>query len=245
MAPRVPAGSRVYAVGDVHGRVDLLRELHQIIHEDAYEHQAPRNVVVYLGDYVDRGPHSREVIDLLLDEPLPSFESVHLAGNHEESFLRFLDDVEIGPRWMEYGGIQCLQSYGVRPPSPGGGASELLRAQEELRRRLPARHARFLHELRASHIEGDYFFVHAGVRPGVPLDEQQPADLLWIRDGFLRSDADHGRIVVHGHTIRERPEVKANRIGIDTGAYASGRLTALVLDADRFHFFQTSPTPQR
>lgn len=239
VAPEVPPQSRVYAVGDVHGRVDLLERLHRLIHQDAYERQAPRNVVVYLGDYIDRGDASPAVIDLLLDQPLPGFQSVHLKGNHEDTLLRFLDDTAIGATWLLYGGAETLASYGVRPPRPAGGGKELERAQAELRVRLPERHRRFLQQLRLTHAEGDYLFAHAGVRPGVPLEQQQEEDLLWIRDEFLLSDAEFGKIVVHGHTITSRPDVQRNRIGIDTGAFATGLLTSLVLEGAEWSFLQT------
>jgi serine/threonine protein phosphatase 1 len=235
---RVPAGTRVYAIGDIHGRADLLREINQLIHEDAYERQAPRNVVVYLGDYIDRGPHSRAVIDTFLDAPLPGFERVHLVGNHEDSLLRFLDDLQVGPPWLEYGGDATLASYGVEPPD-ARSTRDLLRAQAELHRALPQRHLEFYRKLPLARVEGDYFFVHAGVRPGVPLDEQATADLLWIRGEFLHSNAEFGKIVVHGHSIADDPQVRRNRIGIDTGAYASGKLTCLVLEGEEFSFLQT------
>jgi serine/threonine protein phosphatase 1 len=238
VAPRVPAGSRVYAVGDVHGRVDLLRGINQLIHEDAYAEQAARNVVIYLGDYVDRGPASAEVIDVLLDEPIPGFETIHLAGNHEDTLLRFLSDPQVVKLWLNFGGAATLLSYGVRPPEPAS-EREVTRAQEELRQRLPERHLRFLRSLALSHTERDYFFVHAGVRPGVALDAQTPQDCLWIRDRFLSSTDDHGKIVVHGHTITDAPDVRRNRIGIDTGAFASGRLTCLVLQDESWSFLQT------
>jgi len=237
--PEVPPGSRIYAIGDIHGRADLLRRLHQLIHEDAYQRQAPRNVVVYLGDYVDRGEASPAVIDLLLDEPLPSFESVHLKGNHEDSLLRFLDDTGVGPAWLLYGGAETLASYGVRPPHATCRNQELERAQREFRVRLPERHRRFMAGLKLTHEEGDYLFAHAGVRPGVPLEQQQAQDLLWIRDEFLLSDAEFGKIIVHGHTITSRPDVQRNRIGIDTGAFASGTLTSLVLEGTEWSFLQT------
>jgi serine/threonine protein phosphatase 1 len=239
VAPRAPADSRIYAIGDIHGRVDLLRQLHRLIHEDAYRRQAPRNVVVYLGDYVDRGDESRGVIDLLLDEPLPSFESIYLKGNHEESMLRFLEDTTVGPPWLFYGGGQTLASYGVRPPEMPLNARELVRAQRELAERLPSRHRRFLVDLALTHSEGDYFFAHAGVRPDVPLDQQTAQDLMWIRDEFLLSEANFGKIVVHGHTIVPRPDVQRNRIGIDTGAFASGHLTCLILEGSQLGFLQT------
>jgi serine/threonine protein phosphatase 1 len=236
--PRASERTRVYAVGDIHGRLDLLREINQLIHEDAYARQAPRNVVVYLGDYVDRGPHSREVVDLLLDRPLPGFEHIHLMGNHEDSLLRFLADAQIGPAWLEYGGMATLHSYGVKTVDPRS-TRDLLRAQDELRDKLPDRHLRFLRALAPWHVEGDYYFVHAGVRPGVALDAQVPEDFLWIRDTFLDSTADFGKIVVHGHTITDLPVVRRNRIGIDTGAFASGKLTCLVLEDESWSFLQT------
>jgi serine/threonine protein phosphatase 1 len=239
VAPEVPPRTRVYAVGDIHGRVDLLERLHRLIHQDAYERQAPRNVVVYLGDYIDRGDASPAVIDLLLDQPLPGFQSVHLKGNHEDTLLRFLDDTGIGATWLLYGGAETLASYGIRPPRAAGGGKELERAQAELRARLPERHRRFMQALRLTHAEGDYLFTHAGVRPGVPLEQQQEEDLLWIRDEFLLSDAEFGKIVVHGHTITSRPDVQRNRIGIDTGAFATGLLTCLVLEGAEWSFLQT------
>ena len=238
-APQAPAGSRIYAVGDIHGRADLLREMHQLIHEDAYRRQAPRNVVVYLGDYIDRGDESPAVIDLLLDEPLPSFDSIHLKGNHEDSLLRFLEDTSVGPAWTFYGGAATLRSYGVRPPEPATRPDELTRAQRELARLLPGRHHRFMQGLALTHEEGDYFFAHAGVRPDTPLDRQREEDLLWIRDEFLLSAADFGKIIVHGHTITDEPELRPNRIGIDTGAFASGTLTCLILEGSQLGFLQT------
>ena len=236
--PRVPEGSRVYAVGDIHGRLDLLREINQLIHEDAYACQAPRNVVVYLGDYVDRGPASREVIGHLLESPLPGFEIHHLIGNHEDSMLRFLVDGRIAGPWLDFGGAPTLHSYGVRPPDPRS-AQDVARAQGELRAKLPVDHLSFLQSLEVCHSEGDYFFVHAGVKPGVALHAQTPEDMLWIRNAFLDSVADFGKIVVHGHTIVDRPDVRRNRIGIDTGAFASGRLTCLVLQGEDWSFLQT------
>src|SRR5471030_3418775 len=135
--PSTQPGSRVYAVGDIHGRLDLLRAVTQLIHEDAYAHQAPRNVAVYLGDYIDRGDKSSAVLDWLIDHSLPGFESVHLLGNHEDSMLQFLSDVRVGPPWLAYGGIATLLSYGVRPPSAD---RDLTRVQDELRENLPERH---------------------------------------------------------------------------------------------------------
>jgi serine/threonine protein phosphatase 1 len=231
-----PPGTRIYAIGDIHGRVDLLRAAHQRILADSRMSTVHRKLVVYLGDYIDRGPDSREVIDLLLDEPLPDFQAVHLKGNHEQTLLDFLTDTSVAASWFAYGGDTTLDSYRVLRPAPGDGPQALLQTQAELRAKLPERHLAFYRALSLSHREGDYFFVHAGVKPGLPLETQSKDDLLWIRDEFLNSDADHGCIVVHGHTISPRPEVKGNRIGIDTGAYATGRLTCLRIEDDEREF---------
>ncbi|HLJ63120.1 MAG TPA: serine/threonine protein phosphatase, partial [Stellaceae bacterium] len=185
------------------------------------------------------GPDSRAVLDFLIDHPLPGFEQITLKGNHEDAMLDFLDDLAIGPDWLFYGGTATLLSYGVEPPLPFDNPYELSRAQRELRERVPERHMRFLRKLALTHIEGDYFFVHAGIRPDRPLENQETSDLLWIRDTFLRSRKDFGKIIVHGHTITERPDVQRNRIGIDTGAFASGHLTCLVLEGAQWSFLQT------
>lgn len=232
---RVPDGRRVYAIGDVHGCLGQLRDLHRSILEDAASATADMaKTVVYLGDYVDRGEHSREVIDLLLDDPLPGFEQVFLKGNHEVSFLQFLEDDSIGPFWFAYGGDATVDSYGafgVEAGAEGVGLDERFpRIQAALRARVPARHLEFMAAAEPYKVIGGYLFVHAGVRPGVPLSEQETEDLYWIRDDFIHSREDHGFRVVHGHTIVEKPQVKGNRIAIDTGAYMGGPLTCLVLE---------------
>ncbi len=227
----LPEGWLVYAIGDIHGRADLLAELHGKIAADAAARPASRRLVVYLGDYVDRGPDSRDVVAMLLDGPLDGLEAVHLVGNHEDYLLRFLDDESLGDSWMANGGAAAIASYGIDPLARAPDEDHMIALQRAFRRHLPARHRAFLAGLAESFRAGSYFFAHAGVRPGVPLDAQERTDLIWIRDAFLDSDADHGAVVVHGHSIRRRPERRANRIGIDTGAYASGCLTALVLEA--------------
>ena len=232
----IPAGLRVYAIGDIHGRLDLLSRLHQMILEDAGSAAGDRTLV-YLGDYVDRGPESAGVVELLSKETLPGFSAIHLMGNHEDFMLRFLDDNSSGNAWFANGGVATLRSYGVKFDyaellSPG-------RLQDKLSRNLPARHLDFLRALTLSHVIGDYLFVHAGIRPAVAMELQTPADLLWIRGDFLNSTADHGRIVVHGHTITDAPEIRENRIGIDTGAFATERLTCLVLEGASQRFLHT------
>ena len=242
---RVPAGLRVYAIGDIHGRVDLLGRLHRRILDDAGAAPAgTRFRAVYLGDYVDRGEYSRQVIDLLLDEPLAGFETVHLKGNHDESFLTFLDDESKGPSWFVYGGDATVRSYGASAPPEVPLNQRLAHIQRALREAVPKRHRAFLGRLELTCTIGDYMFVHAGIRPGRRLDEQIPEDLLWIRDDFLASRADHGKVVVHGHSMSNRPQVRKNRIGIDTGAYRTDVLTCLVLDGGTRRFLATAGAPK-
>lgn len=235
---RVPPGRRIYAVGDIHGRDDLLRELHRLILDD-WASSAPdsRAVVIYLGDYVDRGPGSLEVIDMLLNEPLKGFERVYLMGNHERMMLDFLDGPP-DPVWLFNGGTATLWSYGVDGLSLSS-ERDLERVRQSMLEALPTTHRGFLDNLELSHEEGDYLFVHAGIRPGRPLDRQEPQDLLWIRGPFLHSDADFGRRIVHGHTITPEPAVARNRVGIDTGAFSSGRLTCAVLEDTALRFLHT------
>jgi serine/threonine protein phosphatase 1 len=233
-----PPGSRIYAIGDMHGRLDLLQRLRTMIVEDTDRHPTKRKVVVYLGDYVDRGPDSRGVIELLATKPLPGFESVFIKGNHEDSLLQFLTDPGVGVSWLAYGGDAALYSYGVRPPDVRK-VDELLAAQQAFIEALPPEHLDFLCALKHVHIEGDYAFVHAGFREGVPIKFQTPEDMMWIRNEFLWSEADFGKIVVHGHTIADQPQIRGNRIGIDTGAFATGTLTCLVLEGSERRFLAT------
>ena len=209
-----------------------------MIEEDAAAHDAQRKLIIYLGDYVDRGPDSRAVLNLLIDEPLEGFERVFLKGNHEESLLQFLSDDQVATAWMTYGGDATLFSYGVRPPDLTK-PDDLAQARRALVEKLPPEHLVFLHDTKLLHIEGDYVFVHAGLRENVALSEQQAKDMLWIRDEFLNSSADFGKLVVHGHTITDAPEIRRNRIGIDTGAFATGCLTCLVLQGTSRSFLAT------
>jgi len=236
----IPSGHRVYAIGDIHGRADLLTELLATIRADADGRDAALNRLIYLGDYVDRGPDSAGVIDLVLDGVPSGFSVVTLTGNHEEMMRRFVDgEISLGHTWMLNGGDATLASYGIDPPGWLDGADAYRRASTELAASLPRRHLDFLRQLALSHEFGDYFFVHAGVRPGVPLARQLQEDLLWIRDEFLDSEEDFGKRIVHGHSIAAKPMVERNRIGIDTGAYASGTLTALVLEGNKWRLLQT------
>lgn len=235
----VPEGTVIYAIGDIHGRLDLLQRLEATIQQDAASGSAERRLIVYLGDYVDRGDESRGVIEHLCEAPPRGFERVCLMGNHEDYMLRFLDDESLLAPWISNGGGETLASYGIVPAAgrAGDGSAAALRAQ--FRACLPDTHKAFLSALASSHREGDYLFVHAGVRPGVPLDRQDPYDLMWIRGEFLSDGRDFGAVVVHGHSISQAPENLRNRIGIDTGAYATGHLTCAVLWRDERRFLST------
>lgn len=222
----------VYAIGDVHGRLDLLRTMVDHIAIDAHEvGPGRRPVLVLLGDYIDRGPHSRQVIDLAIElGERGAFELHCLKGNHEQAMLTFLADAATGPAWIAHGGAETLVSYGVQPPAIHADEEAWIAAQASLAAAAPASHVAFLKALDCSFIVGDYLFVHAGVRPGVDLHLQSEQDMLWIRREFLKSPRACEKVVVHGHTPAEQPYTGRWRIGIDTGAYATGLLTAVRLD---------------
>jgi serine/threonine protein phosphatase 1 len=242
--PQVPAGTRVYAVGDIHGRSDLLDVLHALIGEDLERSPVEKAVIVYVGDYVDRGTDSAGVLDRLCGAPPPGATRVLLKGNHEAMLLRFLEEPETGALWRQYGGMETLLSYrvDVTKAIAAGGLKALA---EEFARLLPPSHLRFLQSLKTFATIGDYFFCHAGVRPGAPLVQQREADLLWIRDAFLKSNRCFGKMVVHGHTPAEEPEVRPNRICVDTGAYATHRLTCAVFEGEDRRFLAAEPQVQK
>lgn len=233
-AASVPHGARIYVIGDIHGRLEPLTRLLALIRRDAGRASANRRVLIFLGDYVDRGLQSRDVLDLLLADCAPGFETIFLKGNHEALLLEFLRDASTGKRWLALGGQATLLSYGVarQPGVLTGEGLESLRAA--FAAALPDSHRAFLNALATRHVEGGYAFAHAGIRPGQALERQREEDLLWGCEEFIADGRDHGKVIVHGHWFTPRPEVSGNRIGIDTGAYATGRLTCLVLqDASR------------
>jgi serine/threonine protein phosphatase 1 len=230
----------IYAVGDIHGRVDLLNQLLDQIAADAAATRNGQTVLAFLGDYVDRGPQSKAVVDALMQLKQTGEEQVILLkGNHEAALLDFLDDPSAGPSWAEHGGRETLLSYGVAPPKHRSDADAWVRTRDDFAAALPDGHVRFMRNLSLWESLGDYVFVHAGVRPGVALDKQEERDLLWIREEFLQSDRAMDKVVVHGHTPVERPSLAAGRIGIDTGAYATGVLTALKLHGEVQRFLHT------
>ena len=225
---------RQYVIGDIHGRSDLLDQMIKEIGQDLLRKPPASAAVVTWGDYVDRGPESRGVLDRLAANPF-SIPYFALKGNHEELFELFLEDPGVGSQWRHLGGLETLHSYGLPVGSlmRGKGFEE---ASDRLRGTVPREHLAFLSSLRTSITSGQYFLCHAGVRPGVPLDRQESRDLLWIRQEFLTSSRNFGRIIVHGHTPVEQPEVRPNRINIDTGAFATGCLTCVVLERGSHRF---------
>jgi serine/threonine protein phosphatase 1 len=234
---------RLYVIGDIHGRSDLLDRLTVEVDRDLDAHPVASALTVTLGDYVDRGSDSRGVLDRLIRNPFPT-ALVSLKGNHESLMAAFLEDPTVAGHWRRLGGLETLHSYGV-PVAALMLGKDYAQAAEGLRAAVPSSHLAFLGSLRTSMTVGRYFLCHAGVRPGVALERQAEQDLLWIRDEFLSSRADFGKIVVHGHTPAESPEVLPNRINVDTGAYMTGRLTCAVLEQERVRFLSTGPESER
>ncbi len=236
----VPAGARLYAIGDVHGRLDLLERLLSLIASDANDAGASQAQpqLIFLGDYVDRGPDSRGVVERIIEEQSRAPGVVALKGNHEAALLDFLADPGEGAIWLEWGGRETLQSYGLADVDRRAPAD----LADEFRQRLPFEHRSFYEGLTLSHIAGDYFFAHAGVRPGVPLAEQSPSDLMWIREAFHRAAASErpDKVVVHGHHPMERPRDFGWRIAVDTGAVWTGALSAVALEGRTGRFLSTA-----
>jgi serine/threonine protein phosphatase 1 len=227
----LPPGQRIYAIGDVHGCLDRLAAVHEQIAEDLADRPVDISVLVHLGDYVDRGLDSAQVVDWLSGgAPVPVTQIVNLMGNHEDMMLQALPgtDKEANATWLANGGSDSLLSWEISRKVPPA----------EWAARIPAELQTFLRELKISFRFGGYLFVHAGIRPAVPLDRQERHDMLWIREPFLSWKHSHDVIVVHGHTPRHEPDVRSNRIGIDTGAVMGGVLTCLVLEGDRLGFIR-------
>jgi serine/threonine protein phosphatase 1 len=221
---------RVYAVGDVHGRADLLLRLFTAIDADLARRRPVSKLEIFLGDYIDRGPHSRQVIDILLARSV-AHKLILLKGNHETYPARFLGAPDSLDDWRLLGGLETLMSYGVAP-SLNPDHAERRKLAARFAAALPESHTKFFSDLKTSFCCGDFFFVHAGVRPGVALDRQLEDDMLWIREDFLLDERDFGKMVVHGHTPVRDPDFRNNRINIDTGAFATGRLTCLIIEGE-------------
>ena len=234
----LPTNTRVYCIGDIHGRVDLLLELTIKIQQDS-ENFSGQKVIVYLGDFIDRGINSKEVIELLIENKQPDVEYIYLRGNHEQTMLDFLQEDSVGRSWLTYGGQATLASYGVAISKIPTKKEDFIEIQRQLRNNLPDNHFQFLVKTQYSYSLGSYFFVHAGINPRYPLTKQNPEDMLWIRDDFTHVSKPFEKIIVHGHTVTREAELLPNRIGIDTGAYASGILTCLVLEDNTQRLIQT------
>lgn len=228
----VPAGAsgyRAYVVGDVHGRLDLLQDLLAKIHAELQHQPSAKTLLVFVGDLIDRGPSSAQVVERLRTYKRDGVRTIFLLGNHEEVLLRIIGgDAALIDKWRWFGGAECLQSYGVDPALLDRSSAD--EALAIVRSAIPPEHIRFFESFSDSCRFGDYLLVHAGIRPGVEIEQQSQADLRWIRDPFLSNESDHGCIVVHGHTISRDVEQRPNRIGIDTGAYRSGVLSALAIE---------------
>jgi serine/threonine protein phosphatase 1 len=228
--PILPEGIRIYAISDIHGCADLLQQMFTVIDRDLTTIGSRRAIHVFLGDYIDRGPDSNRTIELLIERGM-KHESVFLKGNHETFLLDVLNTPSQLENWKQYGGLQTLTSYGLSPPlNPDPAEQDQLIRQ--LSQAIPVRQLYFLRSLRARFVCGDFFFVHAGVKPGVALARQQEQDMLWIREEFLESNQNFGKYIVHGHTPVQQPDIRRNRVNIDTGAYATGNLTLLTLQDD-------------
>ena len=240
--------ARIYVIGDIHGRLDLLDQMIDKIRSDM-DDRGGKGLTVTLGDYVDRGPDSRGVLERLAHSPFAT-PYVALKGNHETLFEMFLRNPTFGPDWRRLGGLETLNSYGV-PVSSLMVGKGYEAAAEQLQTLVSPEHLNFLGSLNTSLDVGHYFLCHAGIRPGVPFERQSEQDLLWIREEFLNSQMDFGKIVVHGHTPVDEPEILPNRINVDTGAFATGRLTCVVLEGKQQRFLYAtsgkqavSPTPR-
>lgn len=239
--PSGPNGHRAYVVGDVHGRLDLLDRMLELIERDVAERPARKATLISVGDIIDRGAHSAQVVERLRTYRHPGIGTAFILGNHEEVFLRVLNGERgLVDDWRSFGGKECIESYGG-DPDEFTSLTET-EALERVAQLVPAEHVDFLMGFGDSCRFGDYLIVHAGIRPGVEFERQRQEDLRWIREPFLNHEGDHGFVVVHGHTIVPAVVERDNRIAIDTGAYRSGRLTALVIDgSDRRYLTAEAP----
>lgn len=237
----VPANTVVYAIGDIHGRFDLLKKLHNEIVADAKSYLAnTKKIIVYIGDYIDRGVESFEVIEHFINEPLKNFDRVFIKGNHEDAMLKFMEDVNIGELWLAWGGYATVQSYGVSLNDEHGKRKSMANLQSALINAIPKEHLNFYHNLEISYVIGDYVFVHAGIKPGIDLGMQESHDMMTIREDFIYANYPcKNKTVVFGHTIFEEPFHISGKISIDTGAYATGKLTAVVLKDTSVKFIST------
>lgn len=239
--PTIREGSCVYTVGDIHGRLDLLKNIHEKIIKNSNKYTSHKKKVIYLGDYIDRGKNSKGVIDELLINPLKkeNFEITYLCGNHEFFMMKFIQNPYLADSWLYWGGEQTLKSYGVDVYNNEYSRIPLKLIQQNFIKKMPKDHAKFFNKLKLMEIVDDYVFVHAGLRPNVTLNKQNSNDLLNIREEFYKSNYIFEKTVVFGHTIFKKPFIGNGKIGIDTGAFSSNILTCLVLESNKFDFLST------
>ncbi|MCF6198685.1 MAG: serine/threonine protein phosphatase [Hyphomicrobiaceae bacterium] len=244
-AANIPPNTRIYAIGDIHGCADHLETLlDQITKNDRLLDKVKNKKLVFLGDYIDRGPASKKVLDTLLHDLPKDYEAIFLKGNHELMLIEALENSQAAEFWLRNGGRETISSYNVeltthRKPN---ASAKLIKA---FKKRLPAQHLKFFKELQLSFQFGDYFFVHAGIHPDRPLDKQQEQDMLWIRDRFLFSEKNFGKIIIHGHTPSKDVDEADNQIGIDTAAVYGGCLTALMLENGKRQYLHSKSRPKK
>ena len=233
----IPEDVRVYAIGDIHGYADVLAQMHEVIEEDIHKRPVDTAQIVYVGDYIDRGPDSKGVLDMLIKRPevAPHIRHVFLMGNHENGMIEFMKEPD-GQRkdWLAWGGLEALESYGVEADGKSDLSEQASALAEKLKQALPPEHLEFLTNLDLKHELGGYVFAHAGIRPGTPLQDQVKQDLIMIREPFLSSEFMHEKRVVHGHTIVKTKgvDIRPNRINLDSGLYSGGPLSCAVLEKE-------------
>ena len=233
-----PDNTVLYAIGDLHGHYSAYKMLYTLIEIEASKRPDLKHIVIFLGDYIDRGPDSSKIIESLRNLKSDAIQNVFLIGNHEYSFLEYMKDPHANEQWLQFGGIQTVQSYGCLINDGPILPSEIEVLQKKLNSRVPKEHLNFLNSLDHMSIYGDYAFVHAGIRPGLPLSEQKNEDLRFIREPFLSWEEPHEKCIIHGHSITKEPEIKQNRINVDTGLYKFGTLTCCVLKDETVSLIQ-------
>lgn len=228
----------MYAIGDIHGRLDCLQAIQAKIRQHMFQNPAKDVSVVYLGDYIDRGPSSCEVVDWLIENPLTD-NMTYLMGNHEYVLRAFLEKRFPYSAWLRWGGEATIASYNVSPCPADADEWEIDALRTQLHEKIPEKHKLFFYQLKHLHEAGDYVFVHAGLRPEVSIQNQQPEDMLMIREEFFSEPVTVDKTIIHGHTIFKTPYIRDGSIGIDTGAYATGILTAIILENNTYEFLRS------
>lgn len=237
---KAPDNTRIYAIGDVHGYLDLLFEIHDLISDDLANNPIKHHKIIHLGDYVDRGPNSKGCIQFLINLMTTNPNVSCLKGNHEDKMVKFLHEpIESAHSFLTYGGAECALSYGVEPVPLTVSNQEMTEFSNTFREAVPKSHIQFINELLIYQSEGDYLFVHAGIRPNVALRQQSDHDLMTIRRDFIHHTGLYEKVIVHGHTPHHPIEIKPNRMNADTCAYDTGVLTCIVLEDDKYRILST------